>query len=130
MSRPRALAPVAAVLAAFGAAIAVAGTTDAKTRTTSVGIGEREYTISVYKRHVRPGSVRFNITNYGEDAHDLRVVGPAGTGKIRGTTPEIKASRTGSLTVKLKRRGVYTLVCTLADHESRGMVARIRVTGG
>lgn len=103
---------------------------DAKTRSTSVGIGEREFRISVYRKHILPGKVRFNIENYGEDAHDLRVVGPSAagvTGAIRGTSPEVKAGDRHTLKVTLRKRGLYKLVCTLADHESRGMVSYVRV---
>jgi plastocyanin len=122
-------AAAAAAVALAGAVVALAGAAagDARTRTTSVGIGEREFKISVYRKHVLPGKVRFNIQNYGEDSHDLRVIGPGSTGVIRGASPEVKAGDLYTLKVTLKRRGLYTLVCTLDDHESRGMVARMRV---
>ena len=55
----------AAVLAAAGPA-------------TPVGLGMRECRISVYRSSVPPGRVRFNMTNFGEDAHNLRVSGPGG----------------------------------------------------
>lgn len=118
---------VAAVAALL---LLMAATGDAKTRTTSVGIGEREFRISVYRKHILPGKVRFNIENYGEDAHDLRVVGVGGdgvSGAIRGTSPEVKAGARYTLKVTLRKRGLYKLVCTLADHESRGMVSYVRV---
>jgi plastocyanin len=121
------VATIAAAAAAGGLGGGAAG---AKTRTTSVGIGEREFRISVYRKHVLPGKVRFNVTNHGEDAHNLRVIGPGSGGPQRATSPEIKANAQDTLTVTLRTRGIYKLVCTLADHESRGMVARIRVTGG
>ncbi len=118
-----------AVIARAVAVTVLVGATvgDAKTRTTSVGIGEREFRISVYRKHILPGKVRFNIQNYGEDAHDLRVIGPKGTGVIRGTSPEVKAGQKYTLKATLRRRGLYRLVCTLADHESRGMVSYVRV---
>ncbi len=96
-------------------------------RTTAVGVGLREYRIALYRGRVMPGRVRFNVENLGEDGHDLRVIGPTGTRTIRGSSPEIKPGARRTLTVTLRTRGVYTLVCTLADHESRGMLSRLRV---
>lgn len=126
------LAPLA------GAAIAIAATLVANaissaegapvTRTTAVGVGLREYRIALYRSRVLPGRVRFSLENLGEDAHDLRVLGPSGSSSaIRGTSAEVKAGRRAVFIVTLRRRGLYTVVCTLGDHEARGMVARLRV---
>jgi plastocyanin len=98
-----------------------------KPRTTAVGVGLREYRVALYRSRVLPGRVRLNIENLGEDGHDLRVIGPSGTQTIRGFSPELKPGTRRTLTVTLRRRGVYTLVCTLADHEARGMLSRLRV---
>jgi uncharacterized cupredoxin-like copper-binding protein len=46
---------------------------------------------------------------------------------VRGTSPEVTPGARYTLKVTLRRRGLYRLVCTLADHEARGMVARLRV---
>ncbi|MDX6690201.1 MAG: hypothetical protein QOG15_1658 [Solirubrobacteraceae bacterium] len=121
------VATIAAAAAAAGGLGGGGGAAGAKTRTTSVGIGEREFRISVYRKHVLPGKVRFNVTNHGEDAHNLRVIGPGSGGPQRATSPEIKANAQDTLTVTLRTRGIYKLVCTLADHESRGMVSFVRV---
>jgi len=114
-------------IAVGAAGVGLMGGAVAGAKTTSVGIGEREFRIAVYRKHILPGTVRFNISNYGEDAHDLRVIGPGSTGPLRGTSPEIKADAEYTLKVKMKKRGLYKLVCTLADHESRGMVSYVRV---
>ncbi len=45
----------------------------------SIGIAEREYRISTYRKTVKPGPVKFNVTNFGEDAHNLVVEAPDGT---------------------------------------------------
>jgi plastocyanin len=118
---------VVAVAAGAVAGAGVLGGAVAGAKTTSVGIGEREFRIAVYRKHILPGTVRFNISNYGEDAHNLRVIGPGSSGPVRGTSPEVKAGAEYTLKVKLKKRGLYKLVCTLADHESRGMVSYVRV---
>lgn len=133
MSGRRWLALVLASLA--GALIAIAASLGggviapaaAKTRTTAVGVGMREYRIALYRSRVLPGRVRFDMENLGEDAHDLQVIGPRGSSAVRGTSVEIKAGERGGLTVTLRRRGVYRVICTLGDHEARGMVSRLRV---
>ena len=99
-----------------------------QTRTTAVGVGLREYRVALYRSRVLPGRVRLNLENLGEDGHDLRVIGPSGAASaVRGTSPEVKPGARYTLKVTLRRRGLYRLVCTLADHEARGMVARLRV---
>lgn len=110
-----------------GGAPARAAAAAKKSRTTAVGVGLREYRIALYRSRVLPGRVRLNIENLGEDGHDLRVIGPTGTQTIRAWSPELKPGTRRTLTVTLRRRGVYTLVCTLADHEARGMLSRLRV---
>lgn len=127
MSRPRATAGVVAALAAAAAiacaAPAGAGPLDATG--TAVGVSEREFRISAYRRTVPPGVVRFNVKNFGEDVHDLVVVSPRG--RRLGTTGEIGAGEQGLLRLKLSKPGVYRLLCTQADHTARGMKSRITV---
>lgn len=92
---------------------------------TNVGVGEREWSISVYRPVVDRGAVRFNVHNFGEDGHDLQVRGPAGF-RSRAL-PEIPSGENGVLTVRFKRSGRYTLVCTLPGHAQLGMRATLRV---
>jgi plastocyanin len=126
------LAPLLGAVIVFGVlllgrAIASAAASS-KVRTTAVGVGLREYRIALYRSRVLPGRVRFNMENLGEDAHDLRVIGPSGSASaVRGTSAVVKAGGRGVFTVTLKRRGLYRMVCTLGDHEAQGMVARMRV---
>jgi plastocyanin len=92
----------------------------------AVGVAEREWGISSYRAKVRPGGVRFNVTNFGEDAHNLQVVGPHGYRSA--VTPDIKAHQHYSLTLTLRRPGVYRLVCTKPGHAQRGMRTALRVS--
>ena len=115
------LAITAALLVA-----ALAGTAaDAAAPSTAVGVGEREFRISLYRSTVPPGTVRFNVTNFGEDAHDLAVVAPGG--RQVAISPEIRSGRRHTLAVRLARPGVYRLLCTKLDHPARGMRATLRV---
>jgi plastocyanin len=90
----------------------------------AVGIGEREFKIAVYRPRVRAGRLKLNVRNLGEDVHDL-VVRRKGR-RIAGLSA-IKAGATGTLRVTLRTPGRYQLVCTVADHEARGMRATLRV---
>jgi plastocyanin len=126
VSRARAIAAAVAALAAAGAVTAggaAGGPLDASG--TPVGVSEREFRINTYRPTVAPGTIRFNVRNFGEDVHDLVVVSPKG--HRLGTTGEIEAGEQGVLRVKLKTPGVYRLLCTQADHSSRGMRSRITV---
>jgi plastocyanin len=118
------LALAAALVAAWGAAQASASGA-AAARPTAVGVGEREWRIALYRSRVPVGRVRFNVRNFGEDGHDLAVRGR--DGKVLGHLPELRAGETGSLTVRLRRRGRYTVFCSLLGHEERGMRAVLRV---
>jgi plastocyanin len=92
----------------------------------AVGVAEREWGISSYRAHVKPGRFRFNVTNFGEDAHNLEVVGPGGFRSA--VTPDIKAHEHTTLWVTLRRTGIYRLICTKPGHVQKGMRATIRVT--
>jgi plastocyanin len=92
---------------------------------TAVGVSEREYRIGVYRRTVTPGTVRFNVTNFGEDAHDFTVTTRRGT--VVAALPEIRSERQATLKVRLTRPGTYRLLCTQLDHAARGMRATVVV---
>jgi plastocyanin len=92
---------------------------------TAVGVGEREFRISVYRPRLRPGPVRFNVANYGQDVHDLVVLAPGG--RAVAGTGELRAGARVSVTARLTRPGRYRLLCTKADHAARGMTAALRV---
>lgn len=106
-----------------GAGLCAAGSAGAAS--TSVGVAEREFRISVYRSTVPPGTVRFNVANFGEDAHDLAVLTPGG--RTLAISPEIRSGRRHTLSVRLSRPGLYRLLCTKLDHPARGMRATVRV---
>lgn len=93
---------------------------------TAVGVGAREFSLSLYRPAVRPGAVRFNLTNFGEDGHDLAVLAPGG--RTVGRIAEVRgAGGRGQVELRLRRKGTYTLLCTIAGHAKLGMRARLRV---
>jgi plastocyanin len=117
----------AAGLALLAAAFGFAGGAGARpsAHATSVGVSEREFRISVYRSTVAPGTVRFNVRNFGEDAHDLTVLDLRGN--VLAASPEIRSDRRATVTVKLTRPGRYRLVCLKLDHAQRGMRAAVVV---
>ena len=125
MSFARACVAIALAVLAAAAGSAAAADDPLATRGTSVGVSEREFRISPYRKTVPTGTVKFNVRNYGEDVHDLVVVSPLG--RTLGGTGEISAGEGSVLRLKLRKAGVYRLVCTQADHAARGMKSRIVV---
>jgi hypothetical protein len=91
---------------------------------TAVGIGEREYAIAVYRPTVRPGRLKLDVRNLGEDIHDLVV---RRAGHTYGTLGTVKPGASSTLRLTLRHPGRYTLVCTIADHAARGMHTTLRV---
>jgi plastocyanin len=118
-------ASIVVAAALLVAALPGAAAHSATPRSTAVGVSEREWRISLYRRTVSPGLVRFNVTNFGEDAHDLAVLAP--DGRTLAQSPEIRSDRRHTLTVRLTRPGTYRLLCTKLDHPARGMRASLRV---
>jgi plastocyanin len=104
--------------------LSLAAPAAAKAPTTAVGVSEREYRISPYRTTVAPGSVKFNVHNFGEDTHNLVVRGPKG---YKATGADIEPGDNASVTLSLRRTGTYTLLCTKANHAQLGMTVRFKV---
>lgn len=95
-----------------------------ETQPTAVGIAEREYYITPYRRSVPAGLVKLNIRNYGEDVHNLVIRGP---GRFTAIGPDVEAGAGVSWTVRLRKPGTYSLLCTRANHLKLGMKASLKV---
>jgi hypothetical protein len=91
---------------------------------TAVGVGEREWRISLYRGKVPAGRVHFNVRNFGEDGHDLAV---RTAGRVLGAIGEVRPGRSATLSVRLRTPGRYRVFCSLEGHEARGMHALLRV---
>jgi len=118
---------IAALAIALAGGSGAGGHAVAHKSSTAVGVAEREWGISSYRAKVRTGKVRFNVTNFGEDAHNLEVVGPRGYRSP--VSADVKAHEHTTLAVILRHPGVYRLICTKPGHLQKGMRASIRVTG-
>jgi plastocyanin len=90
-----------------------------------VGVATHEYRFGLYRTTVRPGPVRFNLHDFGEDAHNLVVLGPRGYRSA--VSPDVVPGRDVAFDVRLRRRGTYRLVCVKPGHAAKGMRATLRV---
>ena len=109
----------------LGVALLAAAASPAVARApVSIGIAQHEYKISTYRKAVKPGPVKLNITNYGEDTHNLVVKGPRGF-VVNG--PDVEPGERAALPLRLRRTGTYLLLCTRANHLSLGMRAKLAV---
>src|SRR2546423_6456153 len=104
----RRLVSIVLVLGSLGGAAALAH----GSRSTAVGVGEREFRISVYRPVVPPGTLRLNVINRGEDDHDLAVLDAHG--RVLAQGPVVPPGGRGTLRVTLRPPGSYRLGCTLA----------------
>jgi plastocyanin len=69
------------------------------------------------------GGTKFEFENTGALAHNLRVTQ---NGSDIGGTPTFQGGQTKTATVSLQP-GDYEFVCTVGDHESRGMIGKLTV---
>lgn len=118
----RRLLPVAAALASLAA---LPGGAQARRAPTAVGVSEREFSLNPYRHAIRPGSVRFYVTNFGEDVHNLALRTPGG--RLLKVSPDIASGRRLTVAARLRRPGRWVLVCTKPGHEQLGMRAVLRV---
>ena len=95
-----------------------------QTQPTAVGVAQREFHITPYRRSVPAGAVKLNIRNYGEDVHNIVVRGPGG---FSATGPDVDSGSGATWIVKLRRPGTYSLLCTRANHLKLGMKAKLKV---
>jgi len=92
---------------------------------TAVGVGEREWRISLYRSEVPTGRVKLNVRNFGEDGHDLAIRNASG--RVLGAIGEVRPGRSATLSVRLRKPGRYRVFCSLEGHEAKGMHAVLRV---
>jgi plastocyanin len=104
------------IAAAFAAVVAA---------TTPVGVSAREYHFALGRHTVPAGSVALNLHNFGEDAHNVQVSGPHGYRSA--ASPDVESGDNLRFVVRLRKPGLYRLVCTKPGHAAAGMTATLRV---
>jgi plastocyanin len=111
------------LLLACAAALLVA-VSASRAATSSVGVTEREFRISLGRLKVPHGAITFNVTNIGQDDHDVVI---RRHGYQYGASGRIPAGGRKSFTVRL-RPGLYNVFCSLPGHRSWGMITQLTVT--
>lgn len=90
---------------------------------TSVGVTEKEFSITLSQASFSPASYTFTIQNKGSFPHNLNIKGP---GVDTKTSPILSAGQSGMLTVTLQK-GSYELWCSVPGHNDKGMDLTIKV---
>lgn len=121
--KPLLLALTVLIVGAIGVQFASAQPV-ARAASSSVLASGSEYRISLSRTTVKPGQVRVEFDNFGEDDHDLAITRKGGGSTRQLST--VRPDQQGTLSVKL-RRGSYVLWCTISDHKARGMRAVLKV---
>jgi hypothetical protein len=83
-----------------------------------------EFRLTLSRTSVPHKRVKIELVNFGEDPHDLKLrrIGGTRTYVIPETLPGAHTTRTFRL-----RPGRYRVWCSVADHETQGMRATLRV---
>ena len=89
-----------------------------------VQVVAKEFSFALSRPWIRAGAAILELSNFGEDPHDLRLQRVGGT-KVYGLAARRPGTR-GELEVRL-RPGTYRLWCSIADHRARGMRATLVV---
>ncbi len=86
--------------------------------TTVVTVSAKEFSFKLSTKSIsKPGIVIFRVKNAGKEAHNFVVLSGINKG-----TPLIQPTRTRSLTIVFKKKGVYTYECTVGEHAEEGML--------
>lgn len=115
------VALVAGVAAAATAGASPEANTAARSAVQARG---SEFRVTLSRKVVKPGSVRVEFVNFGEDDHDLAIQRKGGGATVR--LNEIRPGERDVVTTTM-RRGTYVFWCTLSDHKARGMRAELKV---
>ncbi len=117
-------------LALGGVALAGLATSAPASRTITpparVQVVASEFSFSLSRRTIKTGPAVIELTNFGEDPHDLymrRLARRAVTLKVKETLPEHQKILRARLAP-----GRFVLWCSIADHRKRGMEAHLTVT--
>lgn len=90
---------------------------------TSVGVVEKEFSITLAKTSFTAGTYTFTVKNQGSFPHNLTIEGP---GVDKMASPTLTEGQSGSVTVSLQK-GSYELWCSVDSHKDKGMDMKITV---
>lgn len=107
-----------------GRAEAAYSAADRKRGPARLHVSAKEFSYVLSRQKVRAGRVIVQVSNRGEDAHNLRL--RRNGAKRNRLVPRTEPGSRSEISRKLKP-GRYYLWCSIADHEQRGMRARLVV---
>ncbi len=122
------LAVVLVALAATGPAPARGATADPAPAPARLFVVSDEWSLVLSRLTVKAGPVIVQLSNQGEDAHDLHLRRIGARGARRSAPKAIATTSSGRLTeAELKLRpGRWRLWCSLPGHKEAGMRATLR----
>jgi cytochrome c6 len=88
-------------------------------KTTNVTVTMTDFKFRLSKKTVPTGTVIFTVVNKGKVAHDFKIAGK----KTKRLAPGEKAK----LTVKFKKNGRFSYICTVPGHAAAGMKGKLPV---
>jgi uncharacterized cupredoxin-like copper-binding protein len=121
-----ALAALALAGAAVAGILAHAGSSTSS-KTTTINVTEKDYSITLSSHKASVGTVHFVIKNKGKHSHGLDVSGP-GVKKAK-LKALVKPGKSTTLTVTVKA-GKYTLWCPVPGHAALGMKTTLTAGSG
>jgi Multicopper oxidase len=82
-----------------------------------------DYRVTLLADTVSPGTLRLAVRNASQRAHNLRLQSP----EAEARTTDLLPGERATLELTLPRPGAYALVCDVAYHQQKGMVAVLTV---
>jgi plastocyanin len=89
----------------------------------SVNVSETDFALDPPNPTVKAGTVRFEVTNDGQTAHNLEI---EGDGVEEELEADLQPGDGGTLTVDLQP-GTYEYYCPVANHKDLGMEGELTV---
>jgi uncharacterized cupredoxin-like copper-binding protein len=100
----------------------------ARTAGETVNVTESDFKLDPANPTIdKPGNVTFRVTNEGAVEHSLEVEGPSGESELEKT---LEPGDSGTLRVKLDKRGKYEWYCPIGNHRDLGMEGEVTVGRG
>jgi hypothetical protein len=116
---------VAGALALVATVFGTTAATAAAPEPARVQVSASEFHLTLSRPSVPAGPVIVELYNRGEDDHDL-ALRRIGKGAVTRRIGVVRPGRVADLETRLSP-GTFVLWCTLADHRTRGMHARLVV---
>jgi uncharacterized cupredoxin-like copper-binding protein len=88
-------------------------------KATKVTVTMTDFKFKLSKKTVPVGTVIFTVINKGKVAHDFKIAGKK--------TKKLAPGKRAKLTVKFKKKGKFSYVCTVPGHAAAGMKGKLPV---